>query len=528
MFSGEIDNLDEILFLRLTPDERPPELSPESAALALYEKYGMAFASFIHGQFALAIWDRSIPRLILANDRYGLIPVYYALHSKRLIFAPLAHAVITGADRPGQPDDEAVSDLLSFGYPLNDRTLFKEVRLLPPASTAVFENGNLTVLSCRDFASVPDAERWSDEEAFNELRQRFLRSVERRLSGRVLLPLSAGLDSRAILAAIPRQTPLTAYTFGDADSADRVYGRKLAQAAGLRHIGYDLTPEDLLNYAEEAVTLTDGMLDLLNTHGISTAEHLKEHGDWILSGLGGELLRNFFGYPGGNTDPSAYLFRHIRSVFSEEDLATLLTPEYFGRIQGCAEVSFRKVFSRTLDLESPFDRCDAFYLQQRVRRFTLSGALLFGSRLGYRAPFLDDDFIDGVLHTRPSLKIGSRFHRLFIQRMAPDLSRIPLGSANEPLTPTLRYRVLRRARTWLRMPGPPRPRASIVDYPSWLRNELSGFIRNILLDKRTLERGYFRREYLERLADTPRSERINTAGLSVLVTLELWHRLFID
>jgi asparagine synthase (glutamine-hydrolysing) len=526
VFSGEVCNAPE-LRRGLEQAGRPvPDTGDGGVLLALHEQEGTGFVRHLDGAFALAVWDRPARRLILANDRYGLVPVYYTRQGARFLFGCEAHTVCVDGGAPRTVDDRTIADMLTFGQPLGDKTLFAAVSVLPPASIAVVEGSRVSISTYWDLAFPPETDRWTEEDALDELGRRFIRAVARRLNGRVLIPLSGGLDSRAIVAAVPRSMRLETYTFGDPDSADRVYARQIAGILHAGHHPYDLHPADVERHAGEVVTLTDGALDLFNAHGISVADDLRQHGECILTGLGGELMRNFYGYPGDGLDPAAYLFRHMMGVFPEAELGDLLEPSYHQSIRAFPRQSFETAFAPAACVNDPFERCDYFYLRQRVRRFTLSGVLLLGSRLGYRAPFLDNAFIDGMVHAAPAIKAGSRFHRMFIRRTARDLARIPVGRTGEPVLTTAGDRLFRRLRG-LTSSGSSRP--AITDYARWVRTDLAGFIRRILLDARTPGRGYFRRAYLERLVEGAGEADARTAArLSVLVTLELWHRRFVD
>lgn len=526
VFAGKLDNADSLRQEFFGAEATEP--GDAALALALFDREGLSFASQLNGHFALAIWDHTLRRLVLVTDRYGLVPLYFTRSAGRLAFAFSLHVLCADPNLPRVADERTVADLLTFGYPLGDKTLLEAVSLLPPATVATYTAGDWEQQTYWRLAFPAEADRWDDEHALNELSRLFTNAVERRLVGNPLIPLSAGMDSRAILAAAPIETPLVTYTFGEPDCADQVYARRLADARRTEHHAYTLVPEDIERHAENVVKLTDGTLDLFNAHGVSLADDLRRYGTCVVSGLGGEFIRNFFGYPGHDTEPSGYLFHHIARFFSDIQRRELLTPDLYRRVQGCPEASFHLAFSETEQATVSQERLDSFYLQQRMRRFTLNGVRVFGSRLDYRAPFLDDSVVAGMTQLPVHLKRFTWFHSAFISQHAPDLARIPLGHTNEAISPTFADRLRRKIGRITGLERPP-PRRAIVDYGLWARTALASFIERTLLDKRTIGRGYFQHTAIERLIAASKAEAPGAAAqLSMLVTLERGLRLFVD
>jgi asparagine synthase (glutamine-hydrolysing) len=197
----------------------------------LYEEYGEKFAERLRGMFAVALWDESGERLVLARDRFGIKPLYLAELADGLAFASeLAPLLALGAS--SEPDHEAIADYLVLGYVPGERTGVAGVRRLGPARRLVHENGRST-----------EATWWRAEPVAQsrELEGTLAEAVRLHLRSDVPLAvlLSGGLDSSLIasLAAREVEQPLRTFTVGFADAAydERDVAREVARQVGSRH-----------------------------------------------------------------------------------------------------------------------------------------------------------------------------------------------------------------------------------------------------------------------------------------------------
>ncbi len=124
--------------------------------LHLYEEEGLTFLQKLNGSFVLLICDLKQKKAILANDRFGLVRSYYAVHNGALLFAPEAKAILQQAGFKRELNTEALVSYLAFGEFWADRTLFKGIRILPPASVLTYSEGQLSVSQYWQFRYQPD------------------------------------------------------------------------------------------------------------------------------------------------------------------------------------------------------------------------------------------------------------------------------------------------------------------------------------------------------------------------------------
>jgi asparagine synthase (glutamine-hydrolysing) len=117
-------------YLNLSAEERDSE---PSIVLRLYSEFGLNFVNFLNGSFLLAIWDSDARKMLIANDRYGLFPLYYANFGGVFLFASEVKSILQMKTFPRVLDGRSVADFFSFGYILGNKTLLKDVKVMPPA-----------------------------------------------------------------------------------------------------------------------------------------------------------------------------------------------------------------------------------------------------------------------------------------------------------------------------------------------------------------------------------------------------------
>ena len=168
-----------------------------------YEQYGENFVSKLNGMFAIALWDSKSKKLILARDRMGIKPFYYALEKGKLLFASEIKAILQ-APITREVDKEALFTILNVGYIPGDRTLLRDVRKLPPSSLLVFRNGSAKIST---YWNIPALDATVGESIVVErLRSALEEAVQDQLVADVPIGcfLSGGLDSSTIVALASR------------------------------------------------------------------------------------------------------------------------------------------------------------------------------------------------------------------------------------------------------------------------------------------------------------------------------------
>lgn len=148
--------------------------------LHLYEEYGERFVEKLNGSYVLAILNLKDQNVLVVNDRYGLRPHYFTWQGDKFLFAPEVKAILQDRVVEKEIDEVAVAEFFTFGYVFGNKTYFKDIQLLLPASILKLdENG----LSCKVYWNfyVPKIKKRPMDEYVNESIHLFKQSVKRRM-----------------------------------------------------------------------------------------------------------------------------------------------------------------------------------------------------------------------------------------------------------------------------------------------------------------------------------------------------------
>jgi len=489
----------------------------------------------LNGIVAACLWDERSATAILVNDRLGLGRLHYRLDRGHLLLASRARALAESTE----VDPRALGQLLQVGYPLEDRTLFPGVRLLPPASFATWHAGQLLVK--RTWEPPPPSTTDVDPlEAADSLGAAIARSVERALDRRlgVALPLSGGLDSRTLLGLARERTPLTTLSYGHRHSWDLKFGRRLARLAGSRHEEVPLGPDYMARFGQRGVHLTDGETPLHAFHILCLNPRLASRPSLILSGFLGDALTGAhlaWVHPQDleldrAAAARALYERHYRTGFTDAELGRLLRRPLLREAEGAAYEAFLAVYERG---DGPYGSADRVDLELRQRRFIAYQLTTLGAAGLARAPFADREVVDVALALPLSQRRGQAAYLRFIVRALPDLARVPRTATGLALAGPPPLLALHRWLEWCRWRGLPRLTRGYFrphDYrqfahiADWIRQGARGFFADLIED----------RELLDDLLDTEQvadlfkghlEGKIDAHGrLSAIATLALWRR----
>jgi asparagine synthase (glutamine-hydrolysing) len=500
----------------------------------LYEE-DPAFPKNLNGRFHGLLADRTQRTVLLFNDRYGMHRIYYHEAKEAFYFAAEAKAILVVCPELRRADPRSLGEFVSCGCVLENRTLFNGIHVLPPASAWIFRGGSRiseeTYFNSREWEEQTPME---PEQYYRELRQVFSQNLPRYLNGseRLGMSLSGGLDTRAVMAwqNLPYGS-LRCYTYGGTfrQSRDVAVARRVAEVCGQPHSVITVGDEFLSrfsHYAERSVYLSDGSVDLLRSPDLYVSEKAREIAPVRMTGLyGDEVLRHLRAFK--PVVPSPGLFRpdFLSYVYQAQETYMGLTQEH--------PLSFA-VFR-----QAPWYHYGILALEQ--------------SQLTVRTPFLDNDFVRTAFRA-PRLSVANSDLRVRLVRDGnADLQKIPsdrgvagLGhfslSASRSLQeftfkaeyaydygmPQWLARVdhmlsgLRLERLFL-------GRHKLFHFRIWYRDALSQYVREMLLDPRTLSRPYLEGSRLEKMVQSHiKGDKNYTTEIHKVLTLELLHRQFFD
>lgn len=473
---GEIYNRDELVG---TYGLHPASDSADARfLLELYlQRRSWDFLGQVDGIFAIAVFDTMGKELTLVSDRLGLRPLYYWISSDVFAFASEVKSIAGLPAHPKKLDRLAIEEFLAYGYMLDDRTWFEDVRVLAPATIlTITESGTSQV----KYWSRIDVQRLPADlpldEAVEEMSRLWEISVASRIrtKHRYSLQLSGGLDSRSILAAIPKERlPVTCVTMGIAGSEDVRIASQTALIRDCPQVVIDLDEiDDFLRKRERFVWLTDGMVSILHLHASSIADTLRDVSDFSLNGFIGDLVL------GGS-----YL---TRGLSPQEHLAKKYASQH--SLTGFDGVSHivREWQKGDLPLEW-------FAIYQRVRRFTVMGTVQLSAHIEQRKPFVAKELLLFAMGLPEEYRDHGLVYRKMLLTKYPDLYRavpwqatgVPLdaGALQTWLTREIRL-FSRRINKFSPVLGSFFPQFHMVDYAEMMRKpEIQSYITRRLLTK---------------------------------------------
>jgi len=355
------------------------------------------------------------------------------------------------------------------------------------------------------------------------LRERFEAAVNRQLMSDVPLGsyLSGGMDTGSISAVAARKIPgIHSFTCGFKLPAgvsemerffdERDESERLARLLGTVHHELELGPEAMQPVLPAVVWHLDEPRVGISYQVYHTAEMIGRHVKVVLSGVGGDEL--FAGYPwryepvlnlNGDDFDQAYYRLWIRFL-TDEQKRELFTDELNNSLAGFSTFDSFRAAARGAEGADPLHR--ALYFDFKT---FLNGLLLVDDKLSMahsveaRVPFLDNELVDYVT------RIPAEF------KLRPHESKIVLREAMRGLLPD--ETIFRRKQGFT----PPDQ--------SWYKQSAMGYISDLILSPRAIERGYFQPAYLGKILDDHLNDRRNNRFLIwSLMCFEWWNRLFVD
>jgi asparagine synthase (glutamine-hydrolysing) len=495
-----------------------------------------SFLVRLNGLFHGVLVDRTQGAALLFNDRYGMHRMCYHESEEAFYFAGEAKAILTVRPELRRPDPKGLGEFISLSCVLENRTIFKGVSALPAASAWVFKNGSLetkrTYFEPREWETQAPLD---PENYYGELRDVFSRNLPRYFNGneQVGVALTGGLDTRAIMAWHKGAAgSLPCYTFGGMlrDSQDVILARRIAKECGQSHRVITVGEEFLAKfsrYAERSVYLTEGSVDLLRCSDLYVSEKAREAAPAKIVGTyGSEIVRHAVMFK--PEEPTFGLFCPEVLPYVREAEAT-----YCGLLRDhpVTFAAFR---------QSPWYHHGVLALEQ--------------SQLTVRSPYLDKDLVRTVFRAPKETPPNGDVRLRLIADGNPTLMRIAtdrgIGGNRGRVASLISRGYLEftfKAEYGYDM-GMPQWVARIdrvlspfhlerlflgrhkhLHFRIWYRDALAGYVREMLLDPRSLSRPYIERRGLEAIVRGHlKGDQNFTTEIHKLLTLELLHRLFLD
>jgi asparagine synthase (glutamine-hydrolysing) len=552
VFNGEIYNFPDLRPELEARGHRFYTNTDTEVIVHLYEDFGLDCVHKLRGMFAFALYDERRRRLLLARDRLGKKPLHYALHNGRLLFASEIKAILAVAPELADVSLQGLLRYFYFGYIPDPETAFTRIQKLPPGHLLELADGKSTVRQYWDLPAYGTHEPASEEECLEELERRLAEAVRIRLIADVPLGalLSGGTDSSTIVALMARASskPVKTFSIGvrseDFNEAD--YARVVAKRFGTEH--HELIVEPDLAQTLETLTrsLEEPFADssMLPTYYVSRLA--RQHVTVALSGDGGDEI--FAGYERYQINLQRQRFDAIpewagrwyrrlihpvvpHSMYGRRLMYNLCLPWQDRYIDGFSLLPAldreRSLFSRDflksaahcedprdlyrhyLDRAPAHDRLSQLmYLDTKAY---LAGDILtkvdrmsMATSLEVRVPILDHVFVEWVTGLTGRWKLRDGQPKYILRKLAERVGVLP--------------EVLHRPKQGFAIP-----------LVHWMRNELKGELPRVLLEPRSLQRGYFEpRAVRQLLGEYFSGRQDHSRRIWQLLVLELWHRNYLE
>ena len=518
--------------------------------LQLYNEFGTNFVHKVKGQFTVAIWDTKTERLIIANDRFGRYPIYYTeIDTRKFVFGSEVKAILLHPEVNRAINDRAIIDFIRTMHLWGDETFFTDIQLLPYASILEFGRDYFDIRRYWEYMFVEDYGEQNVEEYRDKLHGLLKQAVTRAVADckNIGVTLSGGLDTRIIAAYIPRDRGITAFSFGEPRSYDIRYAKKMNDILGFEHHIIPLTSDCITKYGERVIYALDGTLYLLVGQEM-LFEELEREKEIELKVVGSCSSTLFGGFLDHKLVDGTYseeeLFEYLldtHSIFKDEELKDLLAADYYEEVKDLLRKSFKESFVRAKELHHlPANVIDYINFTERGRRWLSISAPLLSRLNTETVNIYDYDLVDFMLTMPPELRLERRLCVAVLKYYYPELARITLqttgctlygGEFRRAAVVGFRFGYIKlkkmvevvtsgkRSINYPEQPG---------NYGHYLR-EQRGFVERILLDERTFSRGIFNPEQIKNIVRSHMSGRAdNTSKIAVLISLELWFRMFVD
>jgi asparagine synthase (glutamine-hydrolysing) len=510
--------------------------------LEMLRLHGLRGLDKLNGQFAFGSFDEHAGKLLLARDRIGILPLYYAQRPGFLVFASEVKALLPALEAP-QLDEDAVESYLTYRSVPPPNTLFKGIQKLAPGTALwVGADGSVRQETWWRLPAEQQGPLLTGDAAIAAVDQKLEQAVAGRLVADVPVGayLSGGLDSSLTVALMKKlrqggEVQTFAAGFADPRYDELPYARQVAEAIGTKHHEVHVTPQDFQELWSKLSWHRDGPLsEMADVAIFRIAQIARSTVKVLLSGEGSDEL--FGGYPKYIYEPklarlaampsflrSAMMRRTERwlpgSKFRARQAARALTARdtaerlqtWFAPFTWYERKALRSGYGERRSL-GQYERCQGDHLRRMLyvdcHTWLADNLLERGDRMSMaasienRPPFLDHELVELAFRVDSAVKVKGKSGKWIVKEIA----RKHLPAA-----------IVDRKKVGFRVP-----------LDEWLRGGLKDFAHDLLLGRDAFVSRYLQRGPIEALlADHQRGRRNEELRLWTLLGFEVWHRAFL-
>lgn len=555
VFNGEIYNYQTLREQLLAKGHTFRTKTDTEVIVHLYEEYGTDCVQKLRGMFALALWDEGHKTLFMARDRVGIKPLYYYLSERFISFGSEIKAILADSAVRREIDPAIIDRFLTYFYVPGAQTLLRNLFKLEPGHALMANNGECRTWRYWDLEFSEDNYPYSTRELSDQLLALLEKTVQLHMISDVPVGflLSGGIDSTAMLSLAAGKTgkQISTFTIGFNSPGvvdERPYAKLAAKRFGTNHHEISIAASEFVNFLPGYIWHMEEPICQPPAVALYYVSKLaKDYVKVLISGEGGDEA--FAGY------------ENYRNIFWLEKIKSALGPF---RLPVARSVTMlgHALSSRILERYGPRMAMDLnqYYFSRTsspLGLFNLPDPDLYTNQLAHSTDKYYSTSVSRAYLERAG-KYGVLNKMLYVDTHTwlPDnllikADKMTMANSVELRVPFLDHKVLEFAATLPRnqkvrgrtlkylakkglkkhVPAEilKRPKAGFpVPYESWLDNGSGEWIRQILLDNKSLSRGYFEPRAVERVLKNARQHPEYSHEIFALLVLELWHCVFAD
>jgi len=488
------------------------------AAILAYRKYGLSFAARLEGQYSCILYDSMTGHAIVADDRYGLAPLYYWHGDHTWAYCSMLGPIAASGLFTPAIDPEALASLFSYRQLYGRLSIVRDVRLYDPATIVDhdLESGRADAQRYWHYGHMGEKNKApSCKRRLSDICDAFVAASHRitRGPGQYTMALSGGMDSRLVVGlAVARVPDLIAWTFGTPEAPDLRVARQISGILGVEHRFFPVNLAQIERHSYDFATTVNGCSSLIGAYALARDHALRDVADVQLNGYRGGLIL-------GDTVvdiglPHALAYWRYRLGRGER-----CSPPTLDNLRTDEELAlfYRDVGPPYSALGASFIKGHRYDLEQRVygmmksllqdvpgeykleefteeygggRHYTLLGILHDRHFCGDASPFYDYDVRELCQSLPPRWKRHRRAYIAVLKRLVPVLAKCEYVNTGQPAAAppalVIMKKVMRRIR---------KQRTAVstgVNSHAWLRNPaVADYFRDRVLDKRFLSRPWW-------------------------------------
>ena len=566
VFNGEIFNYIELRAELIKDGFVFYTQSDTEVIVHLYKKYGLDFVNHLNGQFAIALWDKTRKRLVLARDRVGIDPLFYYKEGNRFYFGSEVKSILPCMSQSPSLNTNALDQLLTFWSPVAPNTLFKNVYEVKPGELTIVEAGQITHHRYWEWEyPVHGQDEYltgSVNELAEQLHEKMVEATQIRLRSDVPVAayLSGGLDSSALVSIIHHHgnVPLRTFSLGFEDKKldESSFQQKLIKHLGAEHSSVVCTSKNISDNFERAIWHTESTIlrtapvPMMLLSGLVHEHQYKvvltgEGADEVFGGYDifkeGKIrqfwarnksssfrplilkklypylditksnsrayLEAFFGI--GLDEPEVSYFAHLPRWSTTSKIKAFYSEDFKANLNDDAIKNIQSSFHEDIQKWHPFNRSQYIEARSLMAKYLLCSQgdrMLLSNSVEGRFPFLDHNVIEFANKLNPNLKMKVLNEKYLLK---------------ESMRRYLPNEIINRHKQPYRAP----------DIPAFFHENRPDYVFDLLSENEINNAGYFDHKKVNILlrkinAGRATGYKDNMAFMAILST-QMWHHLFI-